>query len=91
MNLQFTRRAQRDLSRLRAFIAKNNPAAARRRSQRLRAAIKHLLDHPDLGVDVPELEGVRDLKTVDGEYIVRYTRRDDAIIVLQIWHTKEDI
>ncbi|MGH8210297.1 MAG: type II toxin-antitoxin system RelE/ParE family toxin [Steroidobacteraceae bacterium] len=39
MKLRFTGRALHDLSRLRAFIAKDNPQAARRISQALRGSI----------------------------------------------------
>lgn len=88
MRLQFTKSAQRDLIRLREFIASKNPQAANRISQRLKQAIQRLTEQPDMGVNVAELPGVQDL--VSGDYLVRYTVLDNDIYILRIWHGKED-
>jgi toxin ParE1/3/4 len=88
MILQFTHSAQRDLCRLRDFIAEKNPQAAERISLRLRKSIQRLVDLPDVGVNVAELPGVQDL--ISGDYIVRYTVLEDTIYILRIWHGKED-
>ncbi len=88
MTLQFTHGAQRDLCRLRDFIAEKNPDAAERISLRLRKSIQRLVDFPDVGVSVAELPGVQDL--ISGDYTVRYTVLDDTIYILRIWHGKED-
>jgi toxin ParE1/3/4 len=88
MILQFTHSAQRDLCRLRDFIAEKNSDAAERISLRLRKSIQRLVDLPDVGVNVPELPGVQDL--ISGDYIVRYTVLEDTIYILRIWHGKED-
>lgn len=88
MILQFTHSAQRDLSRLRDFIAKKNPHAAERISLRLRQSIQTLVDQPEVGVNVAELTGVQDL--ISGHYIIRYTVLNDTIYILRIWHSKED-
>lgn len=88
MILQFTHSAQRDLGRLRDFIAEKNPQAAERISARLRQSIQRLVDQPEIGINVAELPGVQDL--ISGEYIVRYIVLGDAIYILRIWHGKED-
>ncbi|MFN3715061.1 MAG: type II toxin-antitoxin system RelE/ParE family toxin [Alcanivoracaceae bacterium] len=88
MILQFTHSAQRDLCRLRDFIAEKNPDAAERISLRLRKSIQRLVDLPDVGVNVAELPGVQDL--ISGDYIVRYTVLEDTTYILRIWHGKED-
>ena len=88
MKLQFTHSAQRDLIRLREFIAKKNPQAARRISQQLKNAIKRLIDHPDMGVDVRDLSGVQDL--ISGDYITRYIVVGDTVCILRVWHGKEE-
>lgn len=87
MILQFTHSAQRDLCRLRDFIAEKNPDAAERISLRLRESIQRLVDLPDVGVNVAELPGVQDL--ISGDYIVRYSVLEDTIYILRIWHGKE--
>ncbi len=88
MKLLFTHSSQRDLMRLRDFIAENNPQAAREISQRLVTSINHLTDQPEMGVDVEGLPGTQDLIT--GNYIVRYAVLENEIYILRIWHGKED-
>jgi addiction module RelE/StbE family toxin len=87
MKLVFTDSAQRDLSRLREFIAKHNPHAAARIAQRLITTVRSLPEQPKIGVTVAELPGVREL--VSGDYIVRYMQLETNIIILRIWHEKE--
>ena len=87
MKLLFTHSAQRDLVRLRDFIAETNPEAARLISRRLVTSINRLLDQPEMGIDVEELTGTQDLIT--GDYIVRYAVLDDEIYILRIWHGTE--
>ncbi len=86
--LLFTLSAQKDLFRLREFIAAKNPTAARRISQRLKVSIQRLVDQPDMGINVDELPGTQDL--ISGDYLVRYTILENHIYILRIWHAKED-
>lgn len=88
MQLQFTHKALRDLKRLRAFIAEKNPAAAQRMSQRLIVAINALTENPKIGRNLEELPAVREL--VKDDYVVRYTQTETAVVVLNVWHGKED-
>jgi len=85
--LQFTASATRDLWRLRDFIAEHDPAAAARVSKRLGRTIRLLRDQPALGKEVEELPDVRELAA--GDYVVRYTVREDAVVVLRVWHGRE--
>lgn len=91
MKLVYSRDALEDLKRLRAFIAKENPAAASRIAAELLARITQLCDFPELGRPVPlapDPPTVRDM--VFGKYIIRYTPREDLLIVLRVWHHRED-
>ena len=88
MRLLFTQSAQQDLVRLREFIAKNDPQAAGRVSQRLLTSIRRLRDQPRMGINVEDLPGVQDF--VAGNYVVRYTVLEDEIFILRIWHGRED-
>lgn len=88
MKLLFTESAQRDLIRLREFIAEKNPTAATRISRRLRQSILRITDQPEMGVNIEELPGVQDL--VSGDYVVRYTVMDREIYILRIWHDKDN-
>ena len=93
MKLAFSREARSDLVRLRAFIAKHNPTAAERVAKRLIQGIERLLQHPRLGRRVPVApaqmapEEIRDWPI--GDYVVRYLITADRIIVLRVWHGKE--
>jgi toxin ParE1/3/4 len=89
MRLIFSRAAVQDLVRLREFIAKHNPDAAKRVSQRLRGASNGLVNNPQIGRPVADLPGeIRDL--IFGKYVVRYEVRTNSLYVLRIWHGKED-
>ena len=87
MKLLFTHSAQRDLLRLREFIAEKNPGAAGRVSRRLLKVIRRLADQPRMGVTIEELPDTRDL--IVGDYIVRYLVIADEIYILRIWHCRE--
>ncbi|WP_295880690.1 type II toxin-antitoxin system RelE/ParE family toxin [uncultured Thiohalocapsa sp.] len=82
-----TRSAMRHLRRLRDFIAEHDPAAAARVGTRLARTIRLLREQPALGIAVDGVAGVRELAT--GNYVVRYTLRDEAVVVLRIWHGRE--
>jgi toxin ParE1/3/4 len=87
VKLRFTGRALDDLSRLRAFIAKDNPQAARRIGQALHGSIRHLVDHPQMGEALEATPGVR--RWVAGPYVVHYTIDGQDLTVLRIWHGRE--
>jgi plasmid stabilization system protein ParE len=93
VKLAFSREARGDLVRLRAFIAKHNPAAAERLARRLIQGIERRLRNSRLGrrvtvaPDQMAPEEIRDW--VVGEYVVRYLIADERIVVLRVWHGKE--
>jgi toxin ParE1/3/4 len=68
VKLRFTQRAAGDLRRLRAFIAKDNPQAARRLSWALRGSIQRLVDQSRMGQVLGTPAGVR--RWVAGPYVV---------------------
>ena len=88
MKFQFTASAQRDLIRLREFIADKNPSAAARISQRLRESIARITDQPEMGANVEDIPGVQDL--ISGDYIVRYAVLEETVYILRVWHGRED-
>jgi toxin ParE1/3/4 len=94
MKLAYAREARDDLVRLRAFIGKHDPAAAARAARRLAQGILRLLRHPRLGRRVVTAPGetapeeIRDWLVAD--YVVRYLIIEERIIVLRVWHGKEE-
>ncbi len=90
MRLIYADRAVSDMARLRDFISQHDPSAAARIASELVARIEHLLRFPLMGrlVDEsPEPQHIRDL--IVSDYIVRYLPTDEAIIVLRVWHHRE--
>jgi len=88
VDLQFAEQALDDLVRLREFIAEKNPAAAKRVSEQLIESIDRLRDQPEPGHGVESLPGVREW--IARNYVVHYLVLKDNLIVLQIWHGRED-
>ena len=87
MRLMFTHSAQRDLVRLREFIADKNPGAAMRISQCLLTSVGRLVDQPEMDVPVEGIAGTRDL--IVSDYVVRYVVLEGDPYILRIWHGRE--
>lgn len=85
MILRYTRRAVRDLDQAYAFIALDNPAAARRVAASLRAAIEGLRQFPERG-RIGRVTGTRELVVPRTPFIVAYRVAGDAIDVLAVIH-----
>ena len=88
LTLKFTNSANQDLKRLRQFIADKNPQAATRVSQRLSTAIKNLPQQPLVGTKLAEWPNIREIYVDD--YIIRYLISETQLIILRLWHGKED-
>jgi toxin ParE1/3/4 len=91
MNLRFAPEAIEDLIRLRGFIEKNNPTAARRIARDLLLGMEKLKVFPEIGLKVErafEPHRIRDLYI--GNYTVRYLIGDGEIVVLRLWHGREN-
>ncbi|TAN06047.1 MAG: type II toxin-antitoxin system RelE/ParE family toxin [Rhodanobacteraceae bacterium] len=87
MRLVYAAGAVDDLSRLHAFIAQHDPAAAQRIADDLASRIEALRDAPLMGSTVagaPDPQGIRDM--VFGNHIVRYVVTARSIAVLRVWH-----
>lgn len=90
MNVHYTPESIEDLTRLREFIAENNPLAAQRIANELLTGIAKLKVFPRMGIGVaraPDPEAIRDLY-ID-QYTVRYLLSESDIFILRIWHDKE--
>ena len=80
-----------DLVRLRAFIAKHNPSAAKKAAQKIIETAKTLSDHPELGKPAKELEPYRDLNIKFGHrgYILRYRIFENVLYIVCLRHYQE--
>jgi plasmid stabilization system protein ParE len=92
--LRWLPEAVSDLARLREFIRVHNPDAAARAAERMLASVRNLQAHPLIGRPVVDIDRpkFRDLFIPFGQtgYCLRYTVTDTEIIIVRIWHTRED-
>lgn len=90
MRIRWLSTSQRDLARLYEFLKDVNPNAAARRVQAIIAAIEQLPDYPHLGSKA-EAYLPRDVRSlIVSDYEVHYEILADAIVILRLWHTRED-
>ena len=90
MKLVVSRAALADLERLHAFLADKNPAAAQRALLAIDNAMQSLDVFPDRGrpLDIP---GLREIVVPFGRsaYVLRYAHLGEEIVVLRVWHSRE--
>jgi plasmid stabilization system protein ParE len=83
-----------DLDRLRNFIRVHNPDAAERAAKKILEFVRRLQTHPLLGRPVLDIDHpkLRDLFIQFGQtgYCLRYSITEDAIIIVKIWHSREN-
>jgi toxin ParE1/3/4 len=86
MQVKWLRTALRNLDAEAAFIAEDDPAAARLVVQRVLKAVAMLAAQPELGRPgrVPH---TRELIVLNTRYIVPYRVRGDTVEVLRVFHT----
>lgn len=93
-SLKWFPEALEDLNRLREFIRVHNPEAAARAAKRIREAARKLLDNPEIGRPVVDIDrpGLRDWFVSFGQagYWVRYLVTDDTVIIVKTWHGREN-
>jgi plasmid stabilization system protein ParE len=83
--------ARRDLIRLRDFVEPHNVRAAKRSSEKILKAAKSILDNSAIGKTLNGRND-RELFTSFGKngYILRYQIIEKNIVILKIWHSRED-
>jgi toxin ParE1/3/4 len=86
MNILWSPEAVNDLMSLRAYIAADNPAAARKVALHIMHNIEQLLpDSPRLGRP-GRVPGTRELVIPNTPYIVPYRLQRNTIQILRIYH-----
>ncbi|RJQ45748.1 MAG: type II toxin-antitoxin system RelE/ParE family toxin [Gammaproteobacteria bacterium] len=85
MRLEWTRLAVKDIQEAGHFIASDNPSAARRMAQRVREAVEHLVDQPNIGRP-GRVQGTRELVISGTPFIAIYWVRGDAVTILRLLH-----
>lgn len=86
MRIRWLRTALCNLDEEAAYIAAEDPAAARLIVGRVLAAVDQLADQPGLGRP-GRVPGTRELVVLKTRYLVPYRVRRDAIEILRVFHT----
>jgi toxin ParE1/3/4 len=87
MKLRFTAPARQDLIEIQDYIARDDPAAAYRVAQRIRAQAGRLAQHPQLG-RLGHIAGTRELSIAGTPYFMVYRIKPRSIEVLTIVHAR---
>ena len=90
MRVRWTGKAVQDIGRLHDFLAQVNRPVAASTVRSLRAAPARLLDNPRLGLRLEEFAPREVRRILIGAYELRYELLDDSLIVLRLWHARED-
>ena len=88
MQVVWTARALRDLASLRAYIARERPAAAERRVEQILAAAVRLAQFPESGRR-GRRAGTRELVVNQTPYLLPYRVRGEVIEVLRVLHGRQ--
>ncbi len=86
MRVRWLRTALRNLDEEAAFIATENPVAARTVVTRVLDAVAQLAEQPGLGRP-GRVPGTRELVVVKTPYIVPYRVRGETVEILRVFHT----
>ena len=86
MNIVWSPEAIQDLVSLRAYIAQESPAGAKRTVLRVVEVVENLLpDNPHIGRP-GRVPGTRELVIPQTPYIVPYRVRGEAVQILRVYH-----
>ena len=85
MRVRWLATALRNLDEEASFVARQDPAAARRLVARIREAAVHLSDHPELGRP-GRVAGTRELVVTGTPYLLPYRVKDDSLQILRVLH-----
>ena len=86
MRVRWLRTALRNLDAEAAYIAAEDPVAARTVVERVLNAVETLADHPAIGRP-GRVAGTRELVVPKTRYIVPYRVRGQTVEVLRVFHT----
>ena len=91
MRVRWTAQARSDLVRLFEFLAPADRRAAARVVQSLRGApARLLLRNPRLGARLPDFAPREIRRVFVGDYELRYEIQGDVIMIVRLWHGREN-
>ena len=90
MRVRWSGPARTDLVRLHDLLAPVAPDAAARTVRTLVAAADRLMEFPRVGRRVEGAGGREVRRILVGAYELRYEIRDNILLIVRVWHTRED-
>ncbi len=90
MRITWTAMASYDLVRLHEHLRPVAPDAAARVLQQLASAPDHLLDYTRIGEKLDAYAHREVRRIIVGNYELRYEIADATIVVLRLWHCREN-
>jgi plasmid stabilization system protein ParE len=92
MKVVWLHQAQDDIQRLCDFLLDKNPIAAERTVRAIQLGAKKLVDFPDIGRPMGDETERRELFLPfgAGAYVLRYRVQNDTVVVIRVWHSRED-
>ena len=90
MRITWTAKASYDLVRLHEHLRSVAPDAAARVVQQLASAPDRLLDYPRIGEKLDAYAPREVRRIIFGNYELRYEIADMTIIILRLWHCREN-
>jgi toxin ParE1/3/4 len=88
VDIVWTPRARQHLVNISAYIARDNPTAARQIVDRIRDAVVLLTTRPLMG-RVGRINGTRELVIAGTPYIVAYRVRKGSVRILAVLHSSQ--
>lgn len=90
MKVTWTSKAVGDLARLHEVLAPVNPGAAARVIQSLTKVANRLAAQPRIGEKFDQYEPREVRRVFVGKYELRYEVQAPSLIILRVWHTREE-
>ena len=92
MNLVWLPQAQADIERLYNFLLEREPQAAERAIRAIQLGAQRLLNFPRIGHRMDDDTERRELYVPFGAsaYVLRYRIHEDTIVVIRVWHSREE-
>lgn len=92
MKLVWLPQSQDDIERLFNFLLDKDPAAAERAVRTIQIGAKRLCEFPHIGRPMGDETERRELFIPfgAGAYVLRYRVHGDTIVVIRVWHSREE-
>jgi len=81
--------ALQDLKEIKKYIARDNPAAAKKEAQKIKSKVLRLETFPHSGRALTTIPGVREV--IADQYHVFYEVQGNKVIILRVLHGKRNI